>query len=142
MHAGVHPRAEPVVAVREEWLAVVLLDEARVVVHVVVRRVVGEQVVDGVHWEAVPAVVQHRLHRREREEQRELAAAEPGVEVAEEAAERVEQQGLHRVVVQGAVRVGDPQPAVVGGGGAHTVTKIQWNIEDMRFRSELPLYFY
>lgn len=101
----------------EEGLGEVGLDAPGLVVDVVVGRVVARDVLHGVPRERVPAVVVDRLDGREAEEEGALADRHEGELVADAGAERVEEEALKGVVVEGAVCVGDVEAVVAGVEG-------------------------
>ena len=79
--------------------------------------IVGEDVVDGVVWELVTAVVKHCLDGRSGEEPHGLAHRHPCEKVSESAAKGVESEAFKWVVVQSAICVGDIEAMVTGMKG-------------------------
>ena len=100
-----------------------------------VGSVVGEDVVDGVVWELVTAVVQHGLDGGSGEEPHGLAHGHACEEVSESAAKGVESEAFERVVVQSAVCIGDVE-AMVAGVEGDCCCQLQY--EDVRRPGCLP----
>lgn len=98
----------------EEGLREVVLVAVELVVDVVVGAVVAEEHVEDVPREAHPAVVVHGLDGGEGEEEDARSGAHAGGEERDGPADGVEQEALHRVVVEGPEGVWDDQHVVLG----------------------------
>lgn len=78
-----------------------------------IRRAVGEAVMQRVDGEEVAAVVQHSLERRKVEAPHADLATHARAIESQHATHCVQHETLQRVVVEGAIGIGDQQAVVV-----------------------------
>ncbi len=108
------PGAQDPVPDGEKGLREVGLDTPALVVDVVVGRVVARDVLQRIEGERVAAVVIDRLHHAADEEEHAQTGAEERHLVGEAGAEGIQDESLDRVIVEGAVRIGDVETVVAG----------------------------
>lgn len=108
------PGAQDPVPDGEEGLREVGLDAPALVMDIVVGRVVARDVLKRVPGERVAAVVVDRFHHGPDEEEHAHAGRHHRDLVGQTGAQRVEEEALDRVVVQGAVGVRDVETVVTG----------------------------
>ena len=88
------------------------LKGAHLMVNVVVIGGVGEEHLEGVERQAVPAVVVHCLQRRDDEEDERLAEGHAGGGLGDAGADGVQEEALDGVVVERTECVGDVEAVV------------------------------